>query len=89
MNWPSWLPIAVSICEQVSVGLLDLAAEDLHDAQDVAVDRDREGERAVQPLRGPRRRRAGKLVSVTTSGIQAGWPLAQTRPGKPDAAVRT
>ena len=42
--------------EQLLVGLLDLAAEDLHDAQDVAADRDREPERPVQPDAGRGRR---------------------------------
>ena len=45
--------------EQVRVGLLDLAAEDLHDAQDVAADHDREGEARRAAPRGPRRGRGG------------------------------
>ena len=35
-----------------------------------------------RPSRAAARAR-GKLASLTTSGIQAGWPLAQTRPGSP------
>src|SRR5262245_9432304 len=46
--------------EQVLVGLLDLTAKGLHDPQDVAIDDDREAERAVQP-RASRRGRSREV----------------------------
>ena len=72
--------------EQLRVGLADLAAEELHDAEHVGAEDDRKAERGVQPLSRGRGAR-GKVVVAQTSGMNAGWPLAQTRPGQPDAAL--
>ena len=69
--------------QQVGVRRADLAAEELHHAEHFAAQQDREAERGVQPFAGGDRARAGSSRPATTSGIQAGSPLAQTRPGRP------
>ena len=64
--------------EQVLIGLLDLAAEGLDDAQDVAADDDREAEGAVQALagRGPSPREVRVRDDVPDPGRLAARPDA-------------
>ena len=79
MNCPIWLPIAAEHLQQLRVGLADLAAEELHYAEDVRADDDGEAEGGVESfLRG--RRRAGKVAVM--QDVRDERRLA----GRPDAA---
>src|SRR6185437_8446369 len=50
--------------QEVRVGRTNVAAEELHDALNLATEQDRETERAVQPLAGSDRA-AGKIAVAT------------------------
>ena len=66
------------------VGLADIPAEELHDAEHFAAEQHREAERRVQSLGVATAAR--EVRSRVTSGIHAGSPLVQTRPGRPTRA---
>ena len=68
--------------KEILIPLTDLMAEKLHHAQNFVAQNDRQPDRAAEPFGGGDRC-AGKLPSVTTSGIQAALQLAQMRPGRP------
>jgi hypothetical protein len=68
--------------QQIRVGLADLAAEELHDPEDLGAPHHGKPKAACSP-HGRRQVARGKFGSRTTSGIQAGWRLDHTRPGRP------
>ena len=67
--------------EQVLVGLADLTADDIDDAEDLAAEQDRKGEGRVQPFtRGDAREGSWVMHDIRNA---RGARLAQTRPGSP------
>ena len=69
--------------EQIGVGLANLPAEELHDAEDRRFPAGAESRtrREIRPAR--RTARGGSSRRATTSGIQVGSRPSQTRPGRP------
>ena len=83
MNMPISLPTVVSIESSSSSGSRISGLKNSSTLCTSPRRQDRKAKRRVQPLAGGDDARAGSSTSRVTSGIQAGWPLAQTRPGKP------
>ena len=82
MSWPTWLPMAVRIWRSSSSGCW---ISPLKTSTTPRMSRPTTTGKPSAPC-SPSRAAAcalGKLGSLTTSGIQADWPLAQTRPGSP------
>ena len=69
-NRPIWLPTVVSIAQQIRVGLADLAAEELHDPEDLGAPQHGEAERGVQarPVGGRRSREVRIVDDVGNPG---------------------
>ena len=81
-NSPIWLPTLVSIDSRSSSGARISRLKNSITLSTSPRSRIGNPNAACRPSRAATCAR-GKLVSCTTSGIQAGSPLAQTRPGSP------